>query len=205
MVVALAVVAADVAPVVTPVRKAGTQSGGSRGHQVGSKGWCKTGQGGQRAPTEVQEPHVLLQRPPHPKRSALRCLDLPEQGSAHVGRPEGCSWRGAYAGHGRSPGSSLLTAPGGAMWLWHLLGSKCTSTMARTDLPGPRSRRWTLRKSCLTSEFRNRWSSCGQGVVAQALVTPGSLPVQGHPLTALSMLRAVSPNSSDLGSAISGV
>lgn len=41
------------------------------------------------------------------------------------------------------------------------LGSKCTSTMARTESPGPRSRRRTLQKSFLTSEFRNRSSSCG--------------------------------------------
>lgn len=41
------------------------------------------------------------------------------------------------------------------------LGSKCTSTMARTESPGPKSRRRTLQKSFLTSEFRKRSSSCG--------------------------------------------
>lgn len=44
------------------------------------------------------------------------------------------------------------------------LGSKCTSTMARTELPGPKSRRRTLRKSFLTSEFRKRSSSYWWGV-----------------------------------------
>lgn len=72
----------------------------------------------------------------------------------------------------------LLRGPG----LGDLPGSKCTSTMARTELPGPKSRRRTLRKSFLTSEFRKRSSSCGRAVGEGSgeLPSPGrqALPLQ---------------------------
>ena len=45
--------------------------------------------------TEVHEPHMFLQRPPHAQGPAPGHLELPEQGPAHVGRPEGCGWGGA--------------------------------------------------------------------------------------------------------------
>lgn len=59
------------------------------------------------------------------------------------------------------PGSESphLPGAGGAAGCGGSLGSKCTSTMARTELPGPKSRRRMLRKSFLTSEFRKRSSS----------------------------------------------
>lgn len=71
-------------------------------------------------------------------------------------------------------------------------GSKCTSTMARTELPGPRSRRRTLQKSFLTSEFRKRSSSCGRAAgegsggcrpAGPLWVPPGRRPggVEPHP------------------------
>lgn len=44
--------------------------------------------------TEVHEPHVFLQRPPHAQGPAPGCLDLPDQGLAHIGCPEGCGWGG---------------------------------------------------------------------------------------------------------------
>ena len=45
--------------------------------------------------TKVHEPHMFLQRPPHAQGPAPGHLELPEQGPAHVGRPEGCGWGGA--------------------------------------------------------------------------------------------------------------
>lgn len=130
-------------------------------------------------------------------------------------------------GEPRTDAYHLLGGPG----VGDSPGSKCTSTMARTELPGPKSRRRTLRKSFLTSEFRKRSSSCGWAVVRALGSCPGQAvrpslssaslglswggeasgwaglhpcPV-GPARTVLSMLLAVSPKSSDLGSAISGV
>lgn len=174
MVVALAMAAAGVAPVVAPVKNAGNQSKG-RGavrvpRQQGAGRVGVQGSSGRDRPavdkarpvlTKVHEAHVLLRGPPYPQGPAPGSLDLPEQGPAHVGCPEGCGYRGGGTEHSGVPCSNPRTPPPpGRDKVDGSLGSKCTSTMARTELPGPKSRRRTLQKSFLTSEFRKRSSSC---------------------------------------------
>lgn len=73
--------------------------------------------------------------------------------------------------HGRAPHRHLLPPRGPRVG--DSPGSKCTSTMARTELPGPKSLSRTLRKSFLTSEFRKRSSSCRWGVGEGSGELPG--------------------------------
>lgn len=63
-------------------RALGGPAGGRVPGKWGGAGWAA-------ALTEVQEAHVLLQRPPHPQGPAPGRLYLPEQGLGHVGCPKG--------------------------------------------------------------------------------------------------------------------